>query len=312
MEYRELGKTGLKVSRLGFGASAIGSVFRDVTEADAFDTVRAALDAGINYFDVAPAYGGCLSESRLGLALKGVPRDEFFISTKIGKYTNPECYGDDVLDYTPERTRRSVRESMQRLGVEHIDIIHIHDVEYQGRVKLEEAFTVGYQTLREMKQEGVIGNVSLGTYPIDIWHRALGELELDTIMTHNHYCLNDNRLLELLPTCKRRGTGIINAAPLSSGLLSGGKIAGWHPATPADRAVFQQAAEFCEQRNVPISKLALQYATANPDVHTTVFSTANPRHVDRNIEWVEDRCSEELVADVQSILEPVMNKTWEY
>lgn len=312
MEYRTLGKTGLKVSRLGFGASAIGSVFHDVQEADAIQAVHAALDAGINYFDVAPAYGGTLSETRLGMALKGISRDKYFLSTKIGKYTNPECYGDDTLDYSEQRTRRSVKESMQRLGVDYLDIIHIHDVEYQDRVQLEEGFTTGYETLRKLKQEGIIGHVSMGTYPMDIWHRALRELQLDTIMTHNHYSLNDNRLLELLPACKAQGLGIINAAPFSSGLLSGAPIADWHPATPADRAVFKRAADFCKQQGVPIAKVAFQYACMNSDVHTTVFSTANRDNVKRNIKWFEDIYPKELVTDVREILKPVMNKQWSY
>ena len=171
--------------------------------------VHAALDAVINYLDVAPAYGGNLSETRLGMALKGVSRDKYFLSTKIGKYTNPESYGDDTLDYSEARTRSSVEESMRRLGVDYLDIIHIHDVEYQGRVKLEEGFTSGYETLQKMKEEGQIGHVSMGIYPIDIWQRALRELQLDAMLVHNHYCLNDNRLLELLPACQAQGIGII-------------------------------------------------------------------------------------------------------
>jgi aryl-alcohol dehydrogenase-like predicted oxidoreductase len=312
MQYNPLGKTGLNVSRLSFGASAIGSVFHEVSEADAIRAVHAALDAGINYLDVAPSYGGNLSETRLGMALKGVSRDKYFLSTKIGKYTNPESYGDDTLDYSEARTRSSVEESMQRLGVDYLDIIHIHDVEYQDRVKLEEGFTTGYDTLQKMKREGTIGHVSMGTYPIDIWQRALRELQLDAILVHNHYCLNDNRLLELLPACQAQGIGIINGAPFSSGLLSGSPIAQWHPAAPADRAVFKKAADFCTEQGTTIAKVAFQYACDNPDVHTTLFSTARAENVTRNLKWSQEGCPEDLVTAVQDILTPVMNKQWDY
>ena len=133
MRYNLLGKTGLRVSAVSFGASALGSVFRPVDESEAIRAVHVALDLGINYFDVAPAYGGTRSETVLGKALKGVPRDRYFISTKVGKYTNPDAYGDDTLDYSRARIRASLDESSARLGVDYFDIIHIHDIEYQGR-----------------------------------------------------------------------------------------------------------------------------------------------------------------------------------
>src|SRR5437764_15151453 len=127
MEYNPLGRTGLNVSRLSFGASSLGGVFQPVDEADAIRAVHAALACGINYFDVAPAYGGTRSETVLGKALRGVPRSRYFLSTKVGKYTDPAKYGEDTLDYSRARIRASVEESSRRLGVDCFDIIHIHD-----------------------------------------------------------------------------------------------------------------------------------------------------------------------------------------
>src|SRR5215469_401077 len=132
MQYNYLGNTGLKVSRLSFGASSLGAVFHPVDEAEAIAAVHAALDCGINYFDVAPAYGGTLAESVLGKALKGISRGRYFLSTKVGKYTRPGSYGQDVLDYSRSRIFSSLDESARRLGVDYFDIVHIHDIEYQG------------------------------------------------------------------------------------------------------------------------------------------------------------------------------------
>ena len=186
MDYRLLGRTGLKVSRLSFGASSLGGVFRPVDENQAIRAVHVALDCGINYFDVAPAYGGTLAETVLGKALRGVPRSRYFLSTKVGKYTNVACYGDDTLDYSRQRIRASVEESSRRLGVEYFDIIHIHDIEYQGRKHTEWALSEGVEAVCELKREGRIGAVSFGIYPMDLWKRIFCSLDIDAALIHNH------------------------------------------------------------------------------------------------------------------------------
>jgi L-galactose dehydrogenase len=160
MKYNPLGTTGLNVSRLSFGASSLSGVFRPVDEAEAIRAVHAALDYGINYFDVAPAYGGTVSETVLGKALKGIPRGRYFLSTKVGKHTTPGKYGEDTLDYSRARIRASLDESAARLGTDYFDIVHIHDIEYQGRKHAEWALTEGLEAVHELKREGRIGAVS--------------------------------------------------------------------------------------------------------------------------------------------------------
>ena len=176
MKRNPLGRTGLQVSRLSFGASSLGGVFRTVDEDEAVRAVHAALDAGINYIDVAPAYGATRAETVLGRALREVPRARYFLSTKVGKYTNPGAYGDDTLDYSRARIRASLDESAARIGVEYFDIVHLHDIEYQGRKHTEWALGEGLEALRELKREGRIGAVGFGIYPMDLWHRVLSEL----------------------------------------------------------------------------------------------------------------------------------------
>jgi len=312
MDLNLLGKTGLKVSRLSFGASSLGGVFHAVQEADAIRAVHTALDCGINYFDVAPAYGGTRSETVLGKALHGVPRDRYFLSTKVGKYTDPEKYGEDTLDYSATRIRKSLEESAARIGTDYFDIIHIHDIEYQDRRHTEWALAEGLATLHALKKEGRIGAVSFGIYPMDLWHRIFRDYEIDAALTHNHYCLNDTRLLELLPIAKEKNIGVINASPFASALLTDRGPADWHPASPAERAVFKKAAEFCRQRGTSISKLALQFASQNPDIPTTMFSSANPESVKRNVQWHQERADWGLIAQVRAILKPVADKQWNY
>ena len=312
MKSNPLGKTGLNVSRLSFGASALGGVYGPADEAEGIRAVHTALDLGINYFDVAPAYGGTAAEAVLGKALKGIRRDRYYLSTKVGKYTQPGGYGEDTLDYSRARLRASLNESTERLGTDYFDIIHLHDFEYQHRRHTEWALTEGLEALLELKREGRIGNVSCGIYPMDLWHRIFETLPVDAALVHNHYALNDTRALDLLPLAKLKGIGIINASPFASGLLSGREAPIWHPATASEREFFRLAAALCEQRGTSISKLALQFSSQNPDFPTTLFSSTRAESVRRNVAWCEEPYDPALLAEVQRVLAPVMNKQWDY
>lgn len=312
MKYNLLGRTGLSVSRLSFGASSLGGVFHEVNESEAIRAVHTALDLGINYFDVAPAYGGTRAETVLGKALKGIPRERYFLSTKVGKYTSASAYGEDTFDYSRARIRASLDESARRLGTDYFNLIHLHDFEYQGRQHTEWALTEGVAALVELKREGRIGNVSFGTYPMDLWHRVFNTLPVDAGLVHNHYTLNDTRALELLPVAQRKGIGIINGSPFGSGLLSGREAPAWHPATEEDRRCFREARALCERRGVPLSKLALQFSSQNPDFPTTLFSSSRAESVSRNVQWHEEPFDPDLLFAVRCILAPVMNKQWDY
>ncbi len=297
---------------MSFGASSLGGVFHPVDEADAIQAVHAALDCGINYFDVAPAYGATRSETVLGKALKGVPRDRYYLSTKVGKYTAPGSYGEDRLDYSRERLRASLEESAARLGTDYFDIIHIHDIEYQGRQHTEWALAEGLQSALELKAEGRVGAVSFGIYPMDLWQRIFSDYDVDAGLVHNHYCLNDTRLLELLPIAAAENIGIINGSPFGSGLLTDNGPAAWHPATVEQRRVALEAAAYCRAQGVPITKLALQFASQNPAIPTTLFSSSNPASVCRNVTWHEEPFDPELLAAVRGMLAPLIDQQWDY
>ena len=312
MKQNVLGKTGLRVSALSFGASSLGGVFHPVAEADAIGAVHAALDCGINYFDVAPAYAATSAEVLLGQALKGVARDRYYLSTKVGKSTRPGGYGADIFDFSRAAIRASLDASAARLGTDFFDIVHLHDIEYQGRRHTERALSEGLAALHELKAEGRIGAVSVGTYPLDLWHRIFNESEVDVALIHNHYCLNDTGLLGLLPQAADRIIGIINGSPFACGLLTDRGPAAWHPATPAERRVMREAAEFCRLHGVSIGKLALQFASQNPAVPTTLFSSSRAAVVRLNVAWHEEPYDPDLLAAVQAVLAPLMSKPWDF
>jgi L-galactose dehydrogenase len=311
MDYQFLGNTGLKISNLSYGASALGSVFRSIDENEGIRAVHAALDAGINYIDVAPAYGGTMAETIRGKALKNVPRDRYYLSTKAGKYSDLGKVAG-FLDYSESRIRAGLQESMDRLGVDYLDIVHLHDFEYQNFALTESAFEEGFPTLVKLKEEGLIEAVSAGTYPMGLWQRVIKEAPVDAILLHNHYCLIDTRGLELLPGCQANNIGIINASPFACGVLTGGPIADWHPSNAQEREIFGQAARYCEQQGVSLARIAFQFSCQDTPFQTTMFSSARTSSVERNITWADEPLDQDLLHEVLKILQPVIDKQWDY
>ena len=305
-----LGSNGPEVSRVGLGCSALAGVFGSVSRDAAVATVHAALDAGINLFDTAPAYGATRSEQLLGEALSGVERKRFVISTKAGKWTAVD--GVDSFDYSEAAIRRSVDESRARLGLEHLDIVHLHDFDYLDGRSFEQALAEGIPTLCALQSEGVVGSVGAGIYFMRAWKRVLTRTTLDVMVLHNHHTLCDLRAYELLPLAESKGVGILNAAPLASGLLTGHPAPEWHPAGAEARAVFARAAEVAERHGTSLARLALSFSASEPRLPVTVFSCRSPDELEQGLRWLSESPDPELVAIVQSELEPVMNVQWPY
>ena len=312
MENRILGKTGLSVSALSFGASSLGGVFHDIDEGRALEAVFTALDGGMNLIDVSPYYGHYKAETVLGKALRQIPRDRYILSTKVGRYGKD---GVNTWDYSGKRAQESVYESMDRLGVEYIDLIHVHDIEFQASLPggLQKVAEETLPALVELKDKGIVGHVGITDLQLDnlcwvIEHTPEGMVE--TVLNFCHYCLCDDALADYLDYFERHGIGLINASPLSMGLLSSRGAPAWHPAPQTLIEACRKATEHCIQRGYPIEKLAMQFAVNNPRVPTTLFSSANPDNVRRNLQFVEEPIDWQLVKEVQEIIGPAMRMTW--
>ncbi|MGN7455429.1 aldo/keto reductase [Paenibacillus pasadenensis] len=301
MNYRKLGSTGLDVSVLSFGASSLGSVFRTTDESESIRTVREALDCGINYIDVSPYYGLTKAETVLGKAIRDVPRDSFYLSTKAGRY------GENEFDFSSKRIAASLEESLQRLNTDHVDLFFLHDIEFvEPAVILEEAMP----TLQRLKQEGKIRHAGICGLPLELFRQMLPQIEVDAIISYCHYSLNDSTLLELLPLLSARQVGLVNASPLSMGLLGTRGAPDWHPAGSELKAACKRAAELCASKGTEIAKLAIQYSVANESIPTTLVSTANPDNIRRNAGWAEEELDTELLQEVLDVLAPVQGQTW--
>lgn len=312
MEYRELGQTGLKLSNLSFGASSLGSVFHETKEEESIKGVETALEGGINFIDVSPYYGHYKAETVLGKALKRLPRDKFYLSTKVGRYGKD---GKNTWDYSAKRATESVYESMERLNVDYIDIINVHDIEFQATLPggLAKVCEETLPALVELKEKGIVGHVGITDLQLKnikwvIDHTPEGTVE--SVLNFCHYCLNDDELLDYLDYFEEKGVGVINASPLSMGLLTLRGVPDWHPAPKPLVKVCAEAAKFCQDKGYPIEKLAIQYSVGNPRITSTLFSSANPMNVERNIEWAREAPDAELVNDVKAIIGEQQRVSW--
>ena len=220
MRYTELGRTGMKISHLSFGASSLGSVFRETNEKESFEAVEAAIEGGINFIDVSPYYGHYKAETVLGKALRNIPRDKYYLSTKVGRYGKD---GVNTWDYSAKRVTDSVYESMERLGIDFIDLINVHDIEFQAALPggLQKVVDETLPALFELKAKGVVGHVGITDLQLQNLKWVVERCEgVESILNFCHYTLNDDALADYIGFFEQHGVGIINASPLSMGLLS--------------------------------------------------------------------------------------------
>ena len=307
MKYNEIGNTGMKVSELSFGASSLGGVFHEIDEKEAIDAVFAAIEGGINFIDVSPYYGHYKAETVLGKALRRIPRDKYLLSTKVGRYGKD---GVNTWDYSAKRATESVYESMDRLGIDHIDLINVHDIEFAD---LNQVAGETLPALVELRDKGVVSHVGItDLQPENIqWvieHTEPGTVE--SVLCFCHYCLNDDLLTEYFDWFEEKGIGLINASPLSMGLLSSRGVPDWHPAARSLVDACADAAKYCREAGYPIEKLAVQYAASSEHIATTLFSSANPDNVRKNIEYVEQPIDWSLVEKVQEIIGDQRGLRW--
>ena len=310
MEYRDLGQTGMRISHLSFGASSLGSVFRETNEKESFEAVEAAIEGGINFIDVSPYYGHYKAETVLGKALRNIPRDKYYLSTKVGRYGKD---GVNTWDYSAKRVTDSVYESMERLGIDHIDLINVHDIEFQAALPggLQKVVDETLPALFELRDKGVVSHVGITDLQLPNLKWVIERCEeVESILNFCHYTLNDDALIDYAGFFEQHGVGIINASPLSMGLLSQRGVPCWHPAPKPLVKACQKAAEYCSEQGYPIEKLAVQYSVSNPRIASTLFSSANPDNVRRNIQWANEEPDWDLVDKVKEIIGDQQRVTW--
>jgi len=301
MIYRILGKTGLKVSVIGYGTSPLGAEFGVIDPTEGKRAVDHAVDNGINYFDAAPYYGRTLAEKRLGEFLTG-KRQKVILASKACRYDIT------TFDFSAKRVRESIEESLKRLRTDYLDVYQIHDVEY---CELERIINETIPAMLKLKKQGKIRFVGITGYPLTNLKKIAEAADIDTILTYCHYTLIDTSMDDILtPIVKQKEIGLINAAPLHMGALTEKGAPSWHPAPEQVLAAAKRAAAFCKKKGTKISELAMQFALQHPDVATTVTGMTKQHHVDTNINLVGKKPDAELLQEVLEIFKPVANIRW--
>lgn len=307
MQYHEIGKTGMKVSSLGFGASSLGGVFHDLKEKQGIEAVFTAIESGINFIDVSPYYGYYKAETVLGKALKDIERDKYYLSTKVGRYGEN---GENMWDYSAKRVTASVYESMERLHVDYLDIINVHDIEFAD---LHQVVDETLPALVKLKEEGVVKHVGITDLQLENLKWVIDRVPegtVESVLNFCHYCLCDDKLADFIDYFEQKGVGIVNASPLSMGLLTERGVPDWHPAPKSLIEACTRAAEYCKTKNFPIEKLAMQFSVSNDRIATTLFSTTNPENVKKNIDSINEPIDWDLVKEVRDIIGDQQRVSW--
>lgn len=327
LERRAIGKTDVRVTCLGFGGGALGDLWEVTPEAQADATVAAAWEGGIRYFDTAPFYGHTKSEHRVGRNLRVHPRDEFVVSSKVGRvYFHPgpsKAYEPGIwaaglpfnfrVDYTRDGVLRSYEDSLMRLGLNRVDALLIHDLDFtfhrteaavQDRLReLDEGG--GFAALRDLRDQGEIGVVGAGINEVGMIPRFLERFDLDLFIVALPYTLLDQPALDReLPLCVERGVSVVIGAPFASGILAGGPDSGatyaYAPAPPEVLERTRRIQAVCARHGVPLGTAALQFPLAHPAVAAVIPGPNAPEQARQNLEWVRARIPADLWSELKA------------
>jgi D-threo-aldose 1-dehydrogenase len=320
-----LGHTGLTVTRLGFGGASIGGLFSDVADEDAIATVRHAWDLGVRSFDTAPLYGYGASERRLGAALRDRPRDDFVLSTKVGRLVREEAAiapGADidrqaldghedafyvrrepvrlVFDYSADGVRRSLEASLERLGLDRIDIVFIHDPDHHWQAAIGEA----WPALERLRSEGVIRAVGAGMNQAPMLARFARETDMDVLLVANRYTLLDQgALADLLPACVERGIAVLVGGVMNTGVLADPRPGSRFDYAPAPPEILERArrlGEVCARHEVPLRAAAMQFPLAHPAAASLVAGVRTRAHLDEYPALLAHRIPPDLWAELRA------------
>lgn len=299
MKTRVLGRTGLQLPILSFGASSLGQEFRKVSLDEALKSVHVALDCGLNFIDTSPFYGRGMSEVLLGIALRDVPRDSYTLCTKLGRYDLQH------FDFSAKRVAESVDVSLHRLGTDHLDIMLCHDIEF---VPMQQIVDVTLPALKKIQQQGKVRFIGFSGYPQKIFRFICDQADVDCVLSYNQYTLQNTRFVdESVPYLKAKGVGVLNAGPFSARLLTNAPLPAWLKEPEDVKAAARAAAALCQSRGVDIAKLALQFSLAHEDITSTISGSANPENIRKWAQWESEPVDWDLIREVQAIFKPVHN-----
>lgn len=301
MEYRRLGSTDLEISVLGYGASPLGNEFEEIDASEGERAVHMAIDRGVNFFDTSPYYGRTLSEERLGKAL-GAKRKDIVLATKCGRYDT------DKFDFSAERVRRSIEESLRRLRTDYIDLFQMHDIEFVDR---EQIVGEALPAAREMQRQGKCRCVGITGLPLGILKDVASRAPVESILSYARYNLMVRDLDDVLrPFCEENGIGVINASPLHLRILTERGAPEWHAAAPEVQEAGAKVAALCRSAGVDVADVALKFCFDYPHCASTLVGMSKTRHVRKNLAVFDFETPSDLLRRIETLVEPVKNRIW--
>ena len=303
LQKKILGSTGLQVTRMGLGCAALGGLYGDIPDEQAHAVVQQALDLGLNLFDTAPLYGSGKSEQRVGHVLRNVPRDSFVLCTKVGRVLDPVAPGDEdrgmdifenpppfkpVFDFSHDGVMRSFDESLQRLQLDRIDVLHIHDPDDH----YQDAIRGAYPAIAALREQGLISGVSAGMNQWEMLADFARDGDFDCFLLAGRYSLLEQESLdELLPLCAENNIGILAGGTYNSGILAKGAREGAKfnyadaPAHVIEKT--RRLEQVSARHRVDIKAAASQFALAHPVVTAIIPGTRQPERVRENFELLQ-------------------------
>ncbi|KAK9819654.1 hypothetical protein WJX72_000807 [[Myrmecia] bisecta] len=313
---RPFDSTGIEVGCVGLGCSPFGHAYGSPNEDAAIAAVQEAFRQGVNFFDVAPFYAAGDAEKLLGRALKGLPRSQIIVATKVGKYKAGE-----PEDFSAERVTQSVHESLERLQLEYIDVIQCHDIESAKDMK--QIVTETIPALQKLKKQGLVRFIGITGLPLDIYTYVLDRVpvgSVDCILSYCHNNLSDNTLVELLPYLKEKRVAVISASFSSMGLLTQKGPPAWHPAPKNMQAAARKAAALCEEKGTDLAKIAIKEFVRTPGIAVHLMGMCTPEEVLYDTQVVrealglvpnpKEALENEVLQEVKELLKPHLNTTW--
>lgn len=303
MNYNTLGKTELKVSKLGYGCAPLGNEYGDIGEAEAIRPIHEAIAAGINFFDTSPYYGRTLSEARLGKALKG-KRDQVILATKGGRF---DAELETGFDFSYDSIMRMCDESLARLQTDWIDVYQLHDIEF-GR---KETVLEGIRALHDLKQQGKVRFIGVTGFPTALLSETIEANDLDVTLSYCHGNLLNGRMdSDLAPIVKAKNMGLINASVTHMGILTPQGEQPWHPAPDTVKKAGRAAAQLCDERGENLAELAIQYALQNEYADVTLLGTRDSAELNSSLKLLAKPINHQLLTDVQALIAPIYNTEW--
>jgi len=328
IDFRTVSKNGLRITTMGLGGTGLGNMYRNVDTEAALGTVHAAYAAGLRYFDTAPVYGLGVSETRLGQAIKSLPRGDIVISSKVGYdlvpirpeeetpqlWINPGLYRAE-FDYSKDGVKRSFESSLKRLDTDHIDMVAIHDPDEAthfgpgedpyARSHFKEAMDGAYRVLDDLRSQGAIRAVGVGINQWQMLRDFVAAGDFDYFLLAGRYTLLEQEPLDsLLVECQKRNTKIVIGGPYNSGILATGPVKGaMFNTRPAPQRILNQVAKIqavCQRHNVPMAAAALQFPLAHPVVASTIPGAQSIAEFQQNLDFMQSPIPAALWADLKS------------